>query len=268
MLTIHYQENGLRITEIYGKPNGKPPLGTGKADLIACFQLPEPEMGAAGGGCLHKRFKTLYIDLEQDEEALFAGIHRSTRNEIRRAAREPFTAQWVTEPAEADLDAFCTYYNGFANRKQLPPVRQNKLRALAEQRALVLSSVTDEAGDVLCRHAYIADGERATSLYIASHRAEPGSPKNRAVSRANKYLHWLDMKAFKAAGYRLFDFGGLSLEAEEAGLQNVNRFKEAFGGETVIEYKRYEANSWRGRAGLLYLGWKWRHSPETIKMDW
>lgn len=262
MLIIQYKEKGLSIAEIYGDSKEETTLS--HIDLMTYFQMREIGYDAAQWS-LYKRFKTLYINLESDLDTLFSNVHRSTRNEINRASKERFHFDWKMKPTESEVEVFCSFYNQFAKSKNIPLVRTPKIKALIEKDALALSSISDEHGNTLCYHAYIVYGGRATSLYSASHRLYRGSPQNRTISKANKYMHWLDMKTFKEQGYRLYDFGGISIDDNNTELQNVNKFKKSFGGKEVLEYKRYQAISWKGRLGLFYLRWKWRNDLELIK---
>lgn len=264
-MIIRYKENFMNIAEVYGDDPEQRSIT--HVDIIANFQFVELRE-AERRKTLYKCFKTLYLDLTQGEETLFANIHRSTRNEIRRAAKENFQYVLSAQPTSEEVEEFCSFFDRFAKQVQITPVRRAKLGAFLAEHSLVLTYIRDEQGQILCYHAYIADGERISSLYSASHREAGDNARNRAISRANKYLKWMNIKRFKEMGYHLYDFGGIFLETNTEKQQNVNLFKLAYGGREVLEYKSYQAVTWRGRLGLLYLKWKWKHSPEFIKLVW
>jgi len=59
------------------------------------------------------------------------------------------------------------------------------------------------------------------------------------IGRANRFLHYEDIKYFKELGYRFYDLGGIAKDTQDDKLQGINKFKEGFGGELVRQYNYY-----------------------------
>ena len=55
------------------------------------------------------------------------------------------------------------------------------------------------------------------------------------IARANKSLHYDDMKYFKRKEYLLYDFGGYAYKTDSPDLIGINNFKDQFGGDLVEE---------------------------------
>ena len=55
-------------------------------------------------------------------------------------------------------------------------------------------------------------------------------------SRANRYLHWMDMLRLRELGFASYDLGGWYSGQEDVEKLNINRFKEGFGGRVVPQY--------------------------------
>lgn len=260
MSKVVYKKWGIRIADVYGTSEHPLP----KADLIIHSQLPEPRWNLPGV-MFHKSFSTLHLNLSQDEETLFRSLSTNTRYKINRAAkRDNLHIHFESSPSEEEVRAFARYYNPFAKKKKIWACNLPKLLELRKRGMLVLSRVTDDRGQILAAHAYIADGRRAGMLYSVSHRDAGDSRYRNLIGRANRYLHWRDIQAFKAAGYQIYDFLGLHLRGEDQALNNIDQFKKGFGGLEVMEYKSYQACTWLGRLVLLLMFWMWRKSPELI----
>jgi hypothetical protein len=88
-------------------------------------------------------------------------------------------------------------------------------------------------------HAYLVDPSilRARLLYSASQHLSSNVASERAIiGRMNRYLHFQDMLYFKELNYKVYDMGGYAYETKDEVLQNINKFKDGFGGNLVCEY--------------------------------
>jgi lipid II:glycine glycyltransferase (peptidoglycan interpeptide bridge formation enzyme) len=193
---------------------------------------------------------TLVIDLAEDEDELLAGVSKDTRSKIRRAAdRDPVEVAGDANPSGAELSAFADFYDRFAAGASVAPVFRPRLHALAERGNLVLTRVSDANGEVLVRHAYVAAAGRGYMLYSGSVLAESGDSSARnLIGRANRYLHWEDIRLFKSRGFELYDFGGLDVEERNPKTAGIARFKRGFGGEVRPVYSVTRPASLRGAA--------------------
>jgi lipid II:glycine glycyltransferase (peptidoglycan interpeptide bridge formation enzyme) len=91
-------------------------------------------------------------------------------------------------------------------------------------------------------------------LYSGSVLAESGDSATRnLVGRANRYLHWHDIRLFKERGFDLYDFGGLDVDERTPKTAGIARFKRGFGGRVVPVYSLTKARSLRGAAAQRIL---------------
>jgi len=188
---------------------------------------------------LLKPVQTSVIDLTAPVEEISAPISKNTRYKIQRAEREGFLPRLVINPSTDEASLYAHYYNTFALYKGLPPCNRVKLKALCSSSALLLSSVTEPNGNLLAAHAYIKDDSlgRVRLLYSASHfRGMADSGERNKVGRANRLLHWYEILTLKNLGYKLYDLGGIPLDASDLAKNSIAQFKLEFGGRLVVEY--------------------------------
>jgi len=182
---------------------------------------------------------TRIVDMSADEDILFSKLSSNTRYKIRRAAREGFVPFFSAYPSESEIDNFCAHFQLFARQKRLPPCNYNKLLGLRAASSLILTGALDAQQSLTVSHAYIADraGERIRLLYSASLFRSADDPEERnRIGRANRLLHWHDMRGARSHGYRHYDLGGFPATQDDPEKNAIVRFKSEFGGETVVEY--------------------------------
>lgn len=195
---------------------------------------------------------TIVVNLEADEDALFTAITRDTQSKIRRATRDGAVANFWRDPDEKVIRQFTAFYDQFARQKHLSPISGGRLRALRQSGLLAISNVAVPSGEVLAWHSYVYAGPRVRLLQSASlFRSLQDSAGRNAIGRANRFLHYKDMLAFKAAGARLYDFGGWYPGGTDADLIRVNRFKEQFGGNVELRYNCERGVTVFGKCALL-----------------
>ena len=246
MIIIKRKKYFLKIAEVYFSNDDTTEIFD--ADIIIHLQASKN----TGAG---RPFYTLHINLNKDEDVLFSEMDKNTRYEIRRAnEKDNLSAAIYNFPSGDQIKEFCNYFNKFAITKKLGTCNENKLKVLREIGALSLSFVKDSKGEILCYHAYIVDRNRSRLLYSASHfRLYQDNSRRALYGRANRYLHWADMKYFKKKGLLIYDFGGLSMNKENKALSNIDDFKKSFGGNIVIEYNYYKPKTLLGKIAMLYL---------------
>ncbi len=190
----------------------------------------------------HPSFKpvqTSVIDLAAPAEEISAPISKNTRYKIQRAEREGFTPRLVLNPTIEEGSLYAHYYDTFAKHKGLPPCNRTKLRALSSSSALLLSSISDNDGNLMSAHAYVKDqhAKRVRLLYSASHyRAMNNSGERNKIGRANRLLHWYEILTLKNLGFKLYDLGGIPLNSADQEKNAIARFKLEFGGKLLVEY--------------------------------
>lgn len=196
-------------------------------------------------------FLSLVHDLTLDGQELFATFDGTARYEVRRAqSRDRLTAEFVVDAGGA-LDAFCTFYDDFAKEKGLPPAYRRALQATCDSGRLVLTCACRD-GEALVWHAYVSDGRTAALLHSASHFRGASASKRALLGRANRWLHWRDMLAFKDMGVATYDWGGLFEDESVPEQASVNRFKRRFGGRPRRAYTCVAMLTMKGRAYLAF----------------
>lgn len=191
-------------------------------------------------------FKTSLINLSNDLGAIFSQLSSSTRYKIRRAEREGVIPTLNTTPSHQNLADFASFFDTFAQQKNLPKSNRNKLRALCDKDSLVFSQALDSASRTLVMHAYVADQSsgRLRLLYSASHfRGTSDTEDRNCIGRANRLLHWFEMQQAKALGFSRYDLGGIPIDQSDAAKNDIARFKAEFGGTHVVEYNGYLSSS-------------------------
>jgi lipid II:glycine glycyltransferase (peptidoglycan interpeptide bridge formation enzyme) len=189
----------------------------------------------AGARCTPLR--TIEIDLTVNADDLFSGMRKNNKSKIRRAEREGFVASIFHQPDDEHLDRFRAAFDEFAQKKTLRSCNLTQLQKLRENGQLALSKVTAASGQTLAWHSYVRAGERVRMLQSASlFRSMESSSERNAAGRANRYLFFQDMLAFKAAGIQSFDFGGWYHGTDDPELLRINHFKEEFGGRVAVYF--------------------------------
>jgi hypothetical protein len=177
-------------------------------------------------------FHTLHSDLTLADEEIVKKISSTVRNEIKRAEREGC----VFNPLESK-ENFILLYNDFAKQRGIACLTIDKLMELNENLILTSTSVD---GELTAVHSYLVDYDlkKVRLLHSGTQRFSEELDRN-MIARSNKFLHYKDLIHFKKDGFRVYDWGGITFDTEDKGLQGINKFKESFGGELVIQKELY-----------------------------
>lgn len=215
------------------------------ADLILFYHWNEPVQGASSTD-VH----SLEIDLQQPEEEIWRGFTASTRNQINRAGREGMTTDIWLQPAEAVIGEFLAFFRQFTSERSLGSDDPLWMHDYASQGALTLTRAQDKEGQTMVWHSYFRNAVWARQLQSASLYASENKEVRNAVARANRYLHWRDMTAFRETGIAHFDFGGWYNGQSDEKLLRINAFKEEFGGVKTHRYHSTMPVSLKGKMFL------------------
>jgi len=250
---VAFRRRGLRIREAYFDVAGAEAPSLGRVDLlriVGAFRPPS-ERGS-------RKRHTLVIDLAHDDDRLFEQMSKDTRSKLRRAMQKDLLqVAAAVDPSPGEVDEFADFYDGFAAANSVSAAFRPRLHALARHGNLVLTSVAGEEREVLVRHAYVAARGRGYMLYSGSVLGESGdSAVRNLIGRANRYLHWHDIRLFKERGFDLYDFGGLDVDERSPKTAGIARFKRGFGGEVRPVYSSTRARSLRGAAVQRMLAWR------------
>jgi Acetyltransferase (GNAT) domain len=233
---------GLKIVHtFYACPAEVP-----RCDLLRVHQAPSPPEGR---GWMCSPFTTLHLDLNKSDEELLGQMSPGTRYAVQRAlSRDGLRVDVIPKPSGDDLANFFEFYNPFARMRRISPADEEFLRGLAERSALVLSRVRRGGSRDLAWHAYLVGGRRMRLCHSAALGFEGVTAAQ--LGRANRLLHWEDIRYAKSQRLLVFDFGGIAVGGAERELEGINRFKLGFGGTLVEEFHCVEPRSVRGRAAL------------------
>jgi hypothetical protein len=196
---------------------------------------------------------SLQTDLAPPAEAIAARFEESCRRQVRRAARDDgLRYELVAQPA-ARLEEFAAFYDEFARQKGLWPADRHWLEQAVEARQLTLSCVSSE-GERLVWHAHLTAGRIAQLAHSASLYRSLNAEQRTLIARANRWLHWQDLLAFKAGGALHYDWGGMFADESAPERAGINRFKRTFGGAPVLAYECSVPVTLRGRVWLTLRG--------------
>jgi hypothetical protein len=248
---IAFRRRGITIGEAYFDATAADAGTLGRVDLLRIVDAFTPP---ADGGA--RELHTLVIDLADDEERILEQMSKDTRSKLRRAEqKDALTLAAATTPTGQDVDAFSDFYDRFAAAQSVAGVFRPRLHALADKGNLVITTVSGEDGTALVRHAYVAARGRGFMLYSGSGlaQAEDSGLRN-LIGRANRHLHWHDIRHFKERGFSLYDFGGLDVSERSPKTAGIARFKRGFGGEVRPVYSITRPRSLLGSAVQRVLG--------------
>ncbi len=224
---IVYSKQRLTIAEFHFDEQGATP----PVDIIRYQSRPEKVPGT-----ICYPMSTILIDLRQEPDALLDQMSKTTRQEIRRAGKEPLKFECNAQPDNSWLSDFFEFYAEFARLKGLPELNRERITGMRDCQSLLLTRIKDDAAADLVWHCYMhANGcarlVHSASLFRAAEKARAAS-----ISRANRLLHWLDMTHLRGQGFTTYDFGGWYSGHDDAEKLNINRFKEGFGGRVAHQY--------------------------------
>ncbi len=186
---------------------------------------------APARGFIREVKHTKFISLLGSEDDLFDQLGTHTKPKIKRALSEGGLRFSVVENRDEVRDL----YNEFARGKGRPPLDERSFHAYWPK---MLATKISADGDSLVMHAFLVDEplKRANHIYSASlFRSTDDSERRSLIGRANRTLHYLNMLNFKDRGLAIYDLGGYALNTKDPELQEVNEFKDSFGGQLVEE---------------------------------
>ncbi|MDI4635981.1 MULTISPECIES: hypothetical protein [Halomonadaceae] len=211
-------------------------------------------------GCVCLLMPSYVIDLRLGEDEIFGKIHRSTRRNIIKANKKgEVVYNRITNPSDSDIIIFCEFYNRFAKEVGIKRCAVGKLKAIRDQGELLLTSVSDKSGRILCSHAHLINGKQAYGIYSALLRSMGEEKVNgQLIGMANKYLDWKNIVYAKKWGCDWYNFGGKILDPKDAKGQGVNDYKIAFGSQEAYDFRVYTSRSLLGKAFIFLLHYYYR----------
>ncbi len=176
---------------------------------------------------------TVELSLLPSEEEILANFRNTVKQEIRKSEKEGVECSF-----ERDVDTFVSFYNDFANAKNIYPTNKKMIERIGDHFVISFAKLN---GEVLAAHSYLVDKEIgiARLFHSASRRLDDTFDRN-VIGRANKLLTAKDIFHFKEKGFKLMDFGGYAENTEDKSLKGINEFKLSFGG-TKVECYNYHS---------------------------
>lgn len=239
---IEFRTKGLSIREYWFDE----PWSSNDSDILLFYHSSGPVPSSR-----HTPVYSLALDLSRSEEEIWAGFGSSTRNQINRAIRDGVTHEVLSRPTEADIETFLTFYESFTSERQLGKTSDFWFRKYAEQGLVVITYAQQGDGTPLAWHTYYYKAPWVRQLHSVSFFSKTAEKETRnLIARANRYLHWADLKEFRSRGILHFDFGGWYAGGTDPKLLQVNAFKEEFGGERIQRFHSTLGTSLKGKIFL------------------
>ena len=253
MIDTSYQKKFLKVNQIwYPKdvPISELLKQKRKADILFVHGVPENEKKGSFRGW--QEYHTCMSDLTLSEEDLLAAINKNVRYECRRSERDDITVCFYgKEEMEADRNLLRTFVEIYEKMYQSKGI-DAKFNLTAAKNYLEMGNMVFSAvwhqGEILVFHSYICDDTDARLLHSASCFREESAADQSMIGRANKRLHWDDMKYFRSKGLLRYDWGGISdFEAPNG----IDEFKMKFGGEKTTYYNVFAGNTPLGKLAVM-----------------
>ncbi len=251
MIDVVYQKKFLKINQIwYPKERTIASLleEKRKADILFVHGVSMEE--TKGGFRGWQEYHTCMNDITMSEEDMLTNINKAVKYQFRRSEKDGIEVRFYTkEDVQASpelIDTFADIYERMYQSKG----SDTKLNRTAIERymaadAIVFSAVLHN-GEIIVFHSYICDETDARLLHSASCFREESADQS-MIGRANKRLHWEDIKYFKEKGLIRYDWGGISDFENPNG---IDEFKLKFGGEKITYYNVFTGNSLLGKAAV------------------
>lgn len=214
------------------------------ADLVFYNQVEKEQNNA-------EAFSTLVIGLQKSEEEIFQNFVKNNRYEISRAEKkDELSANFFSHPVpDYILENLCQDYNSFAETRNKTVLTPKVFQKLNDDKMLAITNVIQN-GKVLVWHSYIINQDRARLKTSNSIFTDKSNEERNLIGRANRFLHWEDIKFFKNQKFKTYDFGGFYRGDSDKKLLGINAFKKSFGGVLEESYNYTVAKTLKGK---LYL---------------
>lgn len=194
---------------------------------------------------------TFHTRLDRTDVDILSDMSKTNRYEIRRSEKDNLVIHHYDSDELKDkhelLVDFQETYNHFCElcgNYDLKKVFDAELIQLyIANGCFALSEALFCNGKVF--HAYFLGRTSVCLWYSASDFRNENVDKNLAA-RANKRLHFEDMKYFRGKGFTCYDWGNVSSRNNE-NPNGIDRFKESFGGRYIEMYSYTVGNSALGK---------------------
>lgn len=231
MLTVNSSFPMLKYSVVYFPTESQLNDVRGNLPSNAIVRVKQAPESAGKLSCFDvSPFYAICLDLARPVDELFRATDAQCRNKIRRGER--MSDRIAIRTGSDALPVMVELHNQLARVKghsgPLSLRLLDKYAGASDAFALYL----DERP--MCAHFWLRDEscDRARLLFSASTRLQ--SKEDSALSGIlNRYLHWHEIQKYKAEGFRIYDFGGFTDEADSA--SSLAKFKLSFGAKILRE---------------------------------
>jgi lipid II:glycine glycyltransferase (peptidoglycan interpeptide bridge formation enzyme) len=180
------------------------------------------------GFIVHHKY-TKVINLNQDREEIIGKLSKNCHEKIRKARKKG-----VSFEVDHDIPSVFLKYNEYAKLKN---IRESYPSIDDSDDVFIATKAVYENRDCAI-HVYIMDHEiKRVRLYksMSIFTSDQSSSERNFIGMANRFLHLEGIYYFKNMGFSVYDMGGYAYNTSDSKLQNINHFKDDFGGDLLCE---------------------------------
>lgn len=248
MIDVQYKKKRIKINQIWYPAKitiAELLKKKSSADIVFVHGVSKEE--TKGAFRAWQEYHTCMNDITLDEETMLAAINKAVKYQFRRSEKDNIEIRFYEKTdIEKDiklLETFADLYERmYASKGSNTKFNIAAVNAYLDVDALVFSSVWHN-GEMIVFHSYIRDNNDARLLHSASCFREESADQS-MIGRANKRLHWEDIRYFKNKGLTKYDWGGISDFEHPNG---IDEFKLKFGGDKITYYNVFAGKSLLGR---------------------
>lgn len=245
MLQIKRTWHGLKACEIWFAETSLKDIST---DVLMLKGCPEKFLPCKNGFCMQH---TLHTDLTEDLNVLYEKISKTFRYDIRRGEKDDITVCFYNSDQLRENNALISrflacYENLYKEKGMNVSLTKGAIMPYIDAGCMLLSVSYLEDKPIVF-HSYLSDGATARLWHSCSNFRTDRELVN-IIGRANKRLHWEDIKHLKDQGYSVYDWGGI-FSVEDTG-NGIDAFKKNFGGTSVDYYNGLWGKSFFGKIGV------------------
>jgi len=184
--------------------------------------------------------RTVFINLQQDEDTLWRNLTKDCRYCINRSCREGDRVEMVQDPNGKIVEKYYKVVNDRSQKTRFytPSLLDHLEKVKCFGKESFICTAYSEDGRVLGAKMFL--GFNGCVWYMYSGITKPGEK-----SCGNYQLMWECLKYFKQRGYNTLDMEGLSdnrLKRQTKRWKNYSDYKMQFGGNIVdypLPYEKY-----------------------------
>ena len=230
-----------------------------KTDIIHCENdiiryMRYQEMDIEYNNSMVDYNETLITDLMDDEDTILNSFTKTVKYEIKRSLTDDINITILgADELKINKEFLADFKNTYISfcqicgDKNLEKVYNEKhINNYIDNDCIMISCARYENGKVY--HLHVFDKETALLVYSASDFRNENVDRNLA-GRANKLLHFNDIKYFKEKNMLFYDWGNISSYTEPNG---IDKFKISFGGRHIQIKSFFVGNTFIGKILVLF----------------